>query len=93
MIVGSCILPERKLPQLTSTTLEAKGVHLLLQQLKDLKAITTERDEQRKRVMGDEEWRGLLDHAQCFFLGFVHPNWASPFATPHFGYLLCPCHL
>ena len=53
-----------------STTLEAKGVHLPPQQLKELKAIATERDQQRKWVMGDEEWRGLLDCTQHLF-------WAS----------------
>ena len=53
-----------------STTLEAEGVHLPPQQLKELKVITAERDEQRKWAMGDEEWRGLLEHAQYLF-------WAS----------------
>ena len=49
-----------------STTLE-EGVHLPPQQLKELKAISAERDEQRKWVMGDEEWCSLLDHAQHLF--------------------------
>ena len=53
-----------------STTFEAEGVQLPPQQLKELKAITTERDEQRKQATGDEEWCGLLDCAQHFF-------WAS----------------
>ena len=70
MIVGSCVPPEPKTLQIASTTFEAEGVQLPPQQLKELKAITTERDEQRKRVMGDEEWHGLLDHAQHLF-------WAS----------------
>ena len=55
------------MPQIASTTFEAEGVHLPPQQLKDMKAIATERDEQRKWVMGDEEWRSLLDCAQHLF--------------------------
>ena len=55
------------MPQIASTTFEAEGVRLPPQKLKELKAITAERDEQRKRATGDEEWRGLLDHAQRFF--------------------------
>ena len=70
LIVGSRILPEPKTPQIASTTFEAEGVRLPPQQLKELKAIAVERDEQRKRATGDEEWRGLLDHAQRLF-------WAS----------------
>ena len=70
MIVGSRILPEPKTLQITSTTLKAEGLCLLPQQMKDLKAIATERDEQRKRVTGDEEWHGLLDCIQHLF-------WAS----------------
>ena len=42
MIVGSRILPEPKTLQIMSTTLEAEGVHLPPQQLKELKAITAE---------------------------------------------------
>ena len=72
-MVGSCIRPEPKPPQITSTTLEAEGVRLGPQQLKELKAIVTERDEQRKRVMGDEEWHSLLDHTQCLFWVFSIP--------------------
>ena len=69
------------MPQIMSTTFEAEGVQLPPQQLKELKAIAAERDEQRKQVMGDEEWQGLLDHAQCLF-------WASsiPVGLAH---LLC----
>ena len=70
MIVGSHIPPKPKMPQIASTTFEAEGVQLPPQQLKELKAIATERDEQRKQAMGDEEWRSLLDHAQHLF-------WAS----------------
>ena len=73
MIVGSCVLPELKLPQIMSTTLEADGVHLGPQKLKELKAIATERDEQRKRAMGDEEWHGLLDCGQRLFLASSIP--------------------
>ena len=58
------------MPQITSTTLKAEGIRLLPQELKDWKAIATERDDQRKRVMGDEEWHSLLDHTQGLF-------WAS----------------
>ena len=55
LIVGSHIPPELRMPQIMSTTLEAEGVLLPPQQLKELKAITAERDQQRKRAMGDEE--------------------------------------
>ena len=55
MIVGSCILPEPKTLQIMSTRFEADGAQLPTQQLKDLKAIAIERDEQRKRAMGDEK--------------------------------------
>ena len=67
MIVGSCVPPKPKSLQIASTTFEAEGVRLPPRQLKELKAIATERDEQRKRAMGDEEWRGLLDRAQRLF--------------------------
>ena len=67
MIVGSCVPPEPKLPQIASTTFKAEGVRLPPQQLKELKAIAEERDEQRKQVTGDEEWHGLLDRAQHLF--------------------------
>ena len=70
LIVGSHVPPKPKMPQIVSTTFEAEGVRLPPQQLKELKAIAAERDEQRKRAMGDEEWRSLLDHAQHLF-------WAS----------------
>ena len=83
MIVGSRIPPKPKSPQIASTTFKAEGVRLPPQQLKELKAIATERDEQRKWAMGDEEWRSLLDRAQRLFSGHVHPSRASPFAAPH----------
>ena len=67
MIVSSHVPPESKMPQIASTTFEAEGVQLPPQQLKELKAIATERDEQRMWVMGDEEWRGLLDCTQHLF--------------------------
>ena len=67
MIVSSRVPPKPKSPQIASTTFEAEGVRLPPQQLKELKAIAAERDEQRKRAMGDEEWRSLLDHAQHLF--------------------------
>ena len=70
MIVGLCIPPKPKKLQIASTTFEAEGVQLPPQQLKELKAIATERDEQRKRAMEDEEWSGLLDCTQHLF-------WAS----------------
>ena len=79
MIVGSRVLPKPKAPKIASTTFEAEGVQLPPQLLKDLKAIAAERDKQRKRVMGDEEWHSLLDHAQYFFrassilVGLAHP--------------------
>ena len=52
MIVGSYVLLEPKPLQIMSTTLKAEGVCLSPQQLKELKAIATERDEQRKWVTG-----------------------------------------
>ena len=73
LIVGSHIPPEPKAPQIASTTFEAEGVWLPPEQLKELKAITAERDEQKKRVTGDEEWRGLLDCAQCLFQALSIP--------------------
>ena len=69
-IVGSRIPPKPKMLQIASTTFKAEGLQLPPQQLKELKAIATERDEQRKRVMGDEELRSLLNHDQ-------HHFWAS----------------
>ena len=72
-----------------STTLEDEGVCLPPQQLKELKAIATERDEQRKRAMGNEEWCGLLDCAQHLF-------WALsiPVGLAHLlHYILAVCHL
>ena len=50
-----------------STTLKAEGVYLPPQQLKELKAITAERDEQRKQSMGDKGWCGLLDCTQHLY--------------------------
>ena len=83
LIVGSCVPPEPKTPQIASTTFEAEGVRLPPQELKELKAIAAERDDRRKKAMGDEEWHGLLDQAQHFFSGLVLPGWASPSAAPH----------
>ena len=73
MIVSSHVLPEPKSLQIASTTFEAEGVRLPPQQLKELKAIAKERDEQRKWAMGDEEWRGLLDRAQHLFRAMFIP--------------------
>ena len=73
LIVGSRILPKPKMPQIVSTTFKAEGVQLPPQQLKELKAIATERDEQRKWATGDEEWRGLLDRTQRFFWALSIP--------------------
>ena len=73
MIVGSHIPPEPKPPQIMSTTLEAEGVRLPPQQLKELKAIAAERDEQSKWAMGDEEWCSLLDCAQYLFQALCIP--------------------
>ena len=70
MIVGLHVPTEPKTLQVMSTTFEAEGVQLPPQQLKELKAIAAERDEQRKRATGDKEWCGLLDCAQHLF-------WAS----------------
>ena len=73
MIVGSRIPPKPKSPQIASTTFKAEGVRLPPQQLKELKAIAAERDEQRKRATGDEEWCGLLDRAQHLFRAMSIP--------------------
>ena len=73
MIVGSCIPPKPKMLQIASTTFEPEGIQLPPQQLKELKAITSERDEQRKQAMGDEEWHGLLDSAQHLFRALSIP--------------------
>ena len=73
MIVGSHIPPEPKAKQIASTTFKAEGVRLPPQQLKELKAIAAERDEQRKRATGDEEWRGLLDCTQRLFWAMSVP--------------------
>ena len=73
MIAGSCVLLEPKTQQIMSITLKAEGVRLPPQQLKELKAIATERDEQKKRAMGDEEWHGLLDCAQYLFQALSIP--------------------
>ena len=54
MIVGSHIPPKPKMLQIASTTFEAEGVQLP-QQLKELKAIATERYEHRKWAIADEE--------------------------------------
>ena len=73
LIVGSHVLPKPKMPQIASTTFKAEGVWLPPQQLKELKAIAAERDEQRKQAMGDEEWHGLLDHTQHLFWALFIP--------------------
>ena len=89
MIVGSCVLPKPKTLQIAFTTFEVEGVQLLPQQLKELKAIATERDKQRKWVTGDEEWRSLLDHAQHLF-------WAMsiPVGLPRLlHHILAECHI
>ena len=89
MIVGSHIPPEPKTPQIASTTFKAEGVQLPPQQLKELKAITAERDEQRKLATGDKEWHGLLDCTQHFF-------WASSILVglAHLLHqILAKCHI
>ena len=89
MIVGSHIPPKPKALQITSTTFEAEGVRLPPQQLKELKDIATEWDEQRKWATGDEEWHSLLDHAQCLF-------WASsvPVGLSHLlHHILAKCRV
>ena len=58
MMVGSYVPPpppEPKLQQITSTTLEAKGIHLGPQQLQELKALATEWDKQRTKVIAEED--------------------------------------
>ena len=89
LIVGSHIPPKPKMPQIVSTIFEAEEVWLTPQQLKELKAISAERDEQRKRVMGDEEWRGLLDHAQHLFRAL-----SIPVGLAHLlHHILAECHV
>ena len=69
IIVSSHALPpppEPAPPQITSTTLEAKGVCLGPQQLKELKALATERDKQKSKKK-KEEWCDLLDCVQYLF--------------------------
>ena len=75
MIVGSHIPPEPKpLHRSCPLTLKAKGVRLPPQQLKDLKAIALQKGMTRgRRVMGDNEWRSLLDHTQHLFWA-LHPS-------------------
>ena len=89
----TCIPPKPKMPQIASTTFEAEGVRLPPQQLKELKAIAAERDEQRKRAMGDEEWRRPTGPCPASFLGLIHPGWASPSAAPHLSRAPHPCPL
>ena len=82
MMVGSHVPPPQpkpKPPQITSTTLEAEGVCLGPQQLQELKALTMEWDEQRTKLMAEEDWHGLLSYAQYLF-------WAS-------SILFRPAHL
>ena len=89
LIVGSHVPPEPKTPQIGSTTFEAEGVRLPPQQLKELKAIAAERDEQRKRATGDEEWRGLLDHGQHLFRAL-----SIPVGLAHLlRHILAKCHV
>ena len=67
------ILPEPKMPQIASTTFEAEGVQLPPQQLKELKAIATERDEQRKWATGDENGMAYWTVPSIFF--GPRPSW------------------
>ena len=56
MMVSSRILPpppEPTSPQIMSTTFKAEGVCLGHQQLKDLKALAVEWDEQRTKAMAE----------------------------------------
>ena len=65
--------PEPKLPQITSTTLEVEGVRLVPQQLQELKALTTEQDEQRTKATAEEDWCSLPDHTQRLFQALFIP--------------------
>ena len=91
MMVSSCIPPpppEPKPLQITSTTFKAEGVRLAPQQLHELKAFSMEQDEQRTKLISEEDWCGLLDHAQHLF-------WALsiPFRLAHLlHHLLAMCH-
>ena len=53
--------------QILSTTLEAEGVCLDLEQLKELMALVVKWDKQKCRVIVDKVWHGLLDFSQCLF--------------------------
>ena len=63
------------------TTFKAEGVCLGPPQLKDLKALTTEWDKQRTRVMLDVDEHGFLNCTQCPFRALsisyrpAHPLW------------------
>ena len=75
-MVGSGILPlppEPKLLQIMSTTFSAEGVNLVPQRLQELKAITTQWDEQRTKVIIEEDLRCLLDHTQHLFQALSIP--------------------
>ena len=88
MMVGSYILPPPPEPvtlHIMSITFEAEGVRLGPQQLKELKALAMEQDEHKSNAMIDEDWRGLLDCAQCLF-------WASSILL-RLAHLLCTTSL
>ena len=70
MMVDYHILPPPPEPeplQITTTTFKAEGVHLGPQQLKDLKALAAEQDEQRTKTTAEEDWCSLLDCAWHLF--------------------------
>ena len=91
MIVDSRIPPPPPEPapqQIMSTTIEAEGVYLGPQHLKELKALTMKLDKQRTKAMADEDWCSILDHVQYLF-------WASSilFRLAHLlCHLLAVCH-
>ena len=65
MMVGSCIPPpplESSPSQIASTTFMSEGVCLGPQQLKKLKGLIVQQDEQGTKASVDEDWCNLLDH-------------------------------
>ena len=76
MMVGSCILPpppDPKPSQITSTIFKAEGICLGPQQLQELKALPTEQDEQRTKVIAEKDCRSLLLCAQRLFWALSIP--------------------
>ena len=66
--------PPQPAPSEPKITLEKAGVKLDPAKRKELSALAKERDQQR--ISGEtslDQWRGLLDRAQCLFRGLALP--------------------